>query len=59
MSVTKGKTYKKKANNPKEKWVKEQTVQKKGIQVTQMYEKMFSITHNNRNENENIPYQNL
>lgn len=50
MSVTKGKTYKKKANKPKEKWAKEQTVQKKGTQVTQMYEEMLNITHNNRNK---------
>lgn len=40
----------KKANNLKEKWAKDTNRQfgEKETQITQMYEKMFNITHNNR-----------
>lgn len=44
------KSERKKANNPKGKWVEDTNRQfgEKEIQVTQMYVKMFNITHNNR-----------
>lgn len=37
-------------NNSKEKWAKDMNRQfgEKEIQITQMYEKIFNITHNNK-----------